>query len=155
MGPTSKGRKGVDGNEGNGRMSERGEGQGKGEWKGRGRKERGTDLTDQCHTASYTPDLFFCNLQSYIRNIKMSEFGTQNKIHYGTKINTIRLLNEISTDIFFTLSSKNTVWHILFKQKMTLLSLRNLQKHNLYYAKYFPTKASKLQFCCCCRIVHN
>jgi len=102
MGPTSKGRKGIDGNEGNGRMSERGEGQGKGEgeWKGRGRKERGTDLPDQCHTASYTPDLFFCNLQSYIRNIKMSEFGTRNKIHYYTKINTIRQLNEISTDIF-------------------------------------------------------
>jgi len=66
-GPTSKGRKRVEGEEGNGRkenLKEKGEQEGKREGKetgrrggkkGKGGKERGRDLPDQCQTASYAP----------------------------------------------------------------------------------------------------
>jgi len=55
--PTSKGREGLErGDKKGGKCKKKGNGM-KREARGKGGKERGVDLPDQCQTASYAPDL--------------------------------------------------------------------------------------------------
>ena len=102
MAPTSKGRKGVDGNEGNGRMSERGEGQGKGRANGRGEEgRRGERICRTNVTLLPTHPICSSAIFKVIYGIsKCQNLARETKFTTIQKINTIRLLNEISTDIF-------------------------------------------------------